>query len=102
MGCGGGRDVQEGGDICIHIPDSFCGTAETNTTLQSNYTPLKIIKKKIKVIVKQFHSTKNNKWKKVIKENKRNIHQDRLLWFIKQNFKSERIEIIQSIYIPWP
>ena len=37
--------------------------------------------------------------KKVIKENKRNIHQDRLLWFIKQNFKSERIEIIQSIYI---
>ena len=36
---------------------------------------------------------------KVIKEKKRNIHQDSLLWFIKQNFKSGRIEIIQSIYL---
>ena len=30
---GGGREVQEGGDICIHIADSLCCTAETNTTL---------------------------------------------------------------------
>ena len=41
---GGGREVQEGGDICIHIADSLHCTEETNTTLQSNYTP--IIKKK--------------------------------------------------------
>ena len=29
----GGRETQEGGDICIHIADSVCYTAETNTTL---------------------------------------------------------------------
>ena len=28
-----GREAQEGGDICIHIADSLCCTAETNTTL---------------------------------------------------------------------
>ena len=32
----GGREAQEGGDIYIythtHIADSFCDTAETNTT----------------------------------------------------------------------
>ena len=32
-GGGGGREVQEGGDICIHIADSLHCTAETNTTL---------------------------------------------------------------------
>ena len=37
---GGGRDAEEGGDICIHIADALCCTAETNTTLQSNYTPI--------------------------------------------------------------
>ena len=30
-------------DICIHIADSLCYTAETNTTLQSNYTPIKTL-----------------------------------------------------------
>ena len=30
---GGGREVQEGGDICIQIAGSLCCTAETNTTL---------------------------------------------------------------------
>ena len=29
---GHGREVQEGGDICIHIADSCC-IAETNTAL---------------------------------------------------------------------
>ena len=29
----GGRKVQEEGDTCIHIADSFCGSAETSTTL---------------------------------------------------------------------
>ena len=30
---GGGREVQEGGDIRIHIADSLHCTAETNTAL---------------------------------------------------------------------
>ena len=29
----GGREVQEGGDICINIDDTFHCTAEINTTL---------------------------------------------------------------------
>ena len=35
MGDGGwgGREVQEGGDRCIHMADSLHCTAETNTTL---------------------------------------------------------------------
>lgn len=33
MGDGGGRKVQEGGDICIHIADSLLCTAETNTAV---------------------------------------------------------------------
>ena len=32
-GGGRGREVQEGGDICIHIADSLRCTAETNTKL---------------------------------------------------------------------
>ena len=28
----GGREVQEGGGICIYVADSFHCTAETNTT----------------------------------------------------------------------
>ena len=32
-GVGGGREVQEGGDISILMADSHCCTAETNTTL---------------------------------------------------------------------
>ena len=31
-GVGGGRDVQEGGDICILMADSYCCMAETNIT----------------------------------------------------------------------
>ena len=29
----GGREMQEGGDICIRTADSLCYTAETNTSL---------------------------------------------------------------------
>ena len=32
VGCGG-KKVQEGGDICMNMADSFYCTAETNTTL---------------------------------------------------------------------
>ena len=28
----GGKEVHQGGDICIHIADSLCYTTETNTT----------------------------------------------------------------------
>ena len=37
----GQREIQEGGDICIHKADSLHCTAETNTTLKSNYTAIK-------------------------------------------------------------
>ena len=36
-------------DTCIHIAGSLCCTAETNTTLQSNYTSIK--KKKLKKLI---------------------------------------------------
>ena len=29
----GGKVIQEGGDVCIHIAHSLCCIAETNTTL---------------------------------------------------------------------
>ena len=35
------------GDICICIADSVCYKAESNTTLLSNYTPIKFLQKKI-------------------------------------------------------
>ena len=38
------REIQEGGDICIHTADSLCSTILSNT-----YTP---IKKKKKAVVK--------------------------------------------------
>ena len=40
-GLGGTREVQEGGDICIPVADSRCCIGETNTTLYSNYPPVK-------------------------------------------------------------
>ena len=45
MGSGDGREAQEGGDVCILKADSWCCTAETNTTLESNYPPIKKKKK---------------------------------------------------------
>jgi len=38
---GRGREVQEGGGICILMADSCCCMAETNTVLQSNYPSIK-------------------------------------------------------------
>ena len=40
VGRGSGREAQEGVDICIQIADSSCCTAETNATMESNYTPI--------------------------------------------------------------
>ena len=39
---GGGREAQEGKGTRIHIADSLHCTAESNTILSSNYTPIKI------------------------------------------------------------
>ena len=39
-GWGVGQKVQERGDICVHAADSPHCTPETNTTLESNYTPI--------------------------------------------------------------
>ena len=55
----GRREDQEGGDTCIHIADSLHCTAETNTTLSSNYIPTKYNYNKLKLKV----TTNNNKEK---------------------------------------
>ena len=38
---GGGREVQEGGNMWIPMTDSRCCMAETNTALYSNYPSVK-------------------------------------------------------------
>ena len=40
-GVGGGREAQEGGDVCIPMADSCWCVAENNTTLYSNHPPIK-------------------------------------------------------------
>ena len=40
-----GWQAQEGGNICIHIADSHCRTAETNIILKAIIVQLKINKK---------------------------------------------------------
>ena len=44
---GGGEGGSSRDDMCIVMVDSHCCTAETNTTLLSNYLPIKIFKKNI-------------------------------------------------------
>ena len=39
---GVGREALDRGDVYIHIADSCCHMAETNTTFLSNYPPIKI------------------------------------------------------------
>ena len=50
-----GREVQEGGNLCILMTDAHCYTAETNTILQSNYPPIKN-KLRLKTIKKMTRS----------------------------------------------
>lgn len=47
MLCGdvNGKEIQKGGDICTRAAESLCYTAEIDTTLQNNYTQIKLIKK---------------------------------------------------------
>ena len=40
-GVGHRRETQEGGNICIPMADSCRHTAETNTVLERNYSPVK-------------------------------------------------------------
>ena len=35
------KTTKKGRDMCIHIADLLCCTAESNTTLESNYTLIK-------------------------------------------------------------
>ena len=49
-------------DICTSIADSLCYTAATNTPLQSDYTPIKMLKKNNKWSVAY---TEINKFKKI-------------------------------------
>lgn len=37
----GGGEAHEGGNLCILTGDSQCRVAETDTTLQSDYSPIK-------------------------------------------------------------
>ena len=54
----GGRAVPKGGDIGTLMADLRCCMAETNTTLQSNYPP---IKNKFKKEQKKVHIKKKSK-----------------------------------------
>ena len=52
MLCGNlnGKEIPKRGDLCIHIADLLCCIMETNATLQSSYSSIKInLKKKRKV-----------------------------------------------------
>ena len=40
------KEIHKRGKVYIQITDSLCCTVETNTTLQSNYIPIKINLKK--------------------------------------------------------
>ena len=53
------------GDICICITDSLCYKAETNIPLKSNYTPIKMLKKKVILLEISITSTFSN-WQKVV------------------------------------
>ena len=44
-----GKEIHKRGDMCVCIADSLCCTAETNTTLESNYTPIKKKRRRKKV-----------------------------------------------------
>ena len=41
MWAGEGREAQQGGIMCIIVTDLHCCMAETNTTLKSNFFPIK-------------------------------------------------------------
>ena len=36
-----GEEIPQSGDICVCVDDPLCSTAETDITVESNYTPVK-------------------------------------------------------------
>ena len=55
VGWGEGREAQEEGNICIIMADSHCWLSETNTTLWSNFPPIKKLKKYYVMNLKCWH-----------------------------------------------
>ena len=57
-----GKEVQKGGDTWICVADSLCCTPETNTTLEGNYTQIKInfFKKKEKTRTRKILESLND------------------------------------------
>ena len=45
-----GKESLKRMDIYVCVTDSFCCRAETNTTLQINYTSIKLLKKCIRML----------------------------------------------------
>ena len=56
----GGRFKRDGIYVYILTADSCCCTAETNTTLQSNYLPIQNLKKKIKIDDKEIQRKRSH------------------------------------------
>ena len=82
---GGRRKREEIWGICIGMAGSLCYKAETNTTLQSNYTPIKMFKKK-RILQKKIIKPQKEKKKKRTKKN------------YKINWKT-RIKMVISTYL---
>ena len=57
----GREEVQKGADIYVIMTDSRYYTAETNTTLESNYAPIKKIKFLVKTKKKKCESPKKKR-----------------------------------------
>ena len=58
-----GKEIQKKkADICVHIADSLCCTAATNTALESNWNPIKSkLKKKTQLSSLNDHDAKGEK-----------------------------------------
>lgn len=56
----GGREVQKGVDVGMHMPDSLHHTEEANTTLQSSYIPIKKMKKYWALPINALEIVKNS------------------------------------------
>ena len=58
-GCEGDARGKRYGDICICIAGSLCYQAETNTPLQNNYTPIKMLEKIILLMLIELSIIQN-------------------------------------------
>ena len=56
------KEIGKRVDVCTHITDAFCCTPEANTTLQSNYTPIKCNERK--------KTREQNTWEKLKRHQK--------------------------------